>query len=81
MSLPSDTWITTEDHAFGPTMDQKILPSGSFVRPIAFCYLPEEIRNKELDKVVYSRINLDNFVFCYTHYGIIVISRDILRKI
>lgn len=52
----------------------KVLPSGSYVRPLELHYVPQHVLDKYL--------GFDNkqHVFCYTHFGIIPIARYLLRE-
>lgn len=76
--MKTPDYIITEEHThrIGP-LDERILPKGSFVRPIQYCYLPAHVKNDSQWK----DINLDTHVFCYTHFGIIAIERKILREV
>ena len=72
------TYITTR----GFTLDRglgkdKFLPVGSFVTPIKFRYLPQHIKDSPDFRSFKSGVDL----FCYTHYGIVVLPVAIIRKV
>lgn len=53
---------------------RKVLPAGSFVRPINIEYVPKHILKENPD------LNQKIWVFCYTHYGIVPIPREIVEE-
>ena len=55
----------------------KVLPAGSFVRPIRRCWLPEHILNSN----EYKHFNPYTEVYCYASCGIICIPISKMRKI
>lgn len=57
--------------------DYKVLPAGSFVRPIEVQYVPKHV----LDKTQYRSFNKDVQVFCYCKYGIIPIDKSKFREV
>lgn len=60
--------------AFGSAIE---LPEGTFVRPIEVIWLPTHI----LQSSDYKFFKPEKEVFVYTRYGIIVVPRDIIRKV
>lgn len=69
---------TTEEHKFSKNVfDQKILPAGTFVKPISLRWLPSHI----VDSSDYRwfREGTDQFVYC--NLGIIVIPKKIIKEL
>lgn len=52
----------------------KVLPEGSFVRPIDPRWIPKHIAE------MYPGFDKVNQVFAYTHYGIVVIPKTLMRQ-
>jgi len=71
-------YITKEDHqiSYG-SYDKKLLPMGSFVKPIYEYYLPRHI--KESDD--FKQLNRDTQVYVYCRFGIVIIPKSIIREI
>lgn len=76
--MKTPDYILTEDfnHYMGPH-DSRKLPAGSFVRPIEFRWLPKHIQ--ESPDGIWNKFHSDK-IYCYTHYGIILIPKNILRE-
>lgn len=55
--------------------DTKVLRAGSFVQPIDIYYIPKHIKDN------YKFFDTEKETFCYTHYGIIVIPRNLIRMV
>ncbi len=72
MALP--TYITNEDF---PIAQNKVLPVGSFVKPIDEYWLPKHIK----DKPEHIWINRDKEIYCYCHFGIVILPIKIIRKV
>jgi hypothetical protein len=76
MSVKVPEFVLSEDHRITTSiLDIKIIPAGSFVKPIQYCYLPQHIKdaNKWHDPT--------KQIFCYTSEGIISIPLNIIREI
>ncbi len=56
---------------YGP-QDERVLPSGTFVRPVQTCYLPKHV----LEHPMWKWFNPDHEVFVYTRYGILAVRKD-----
>lgn len=54
---------------------QKVLPAGSFVRPIERTYVPKHVLVKYKDS------SSEYYEFCYCYYGIIPVPKSYLRQI
>lgn len=70
----------SEDYSFAQGVkhyDVKTLPSGSFVRPVNFEYVP----NFVLEDPRWRWFNKDIEVFCYTRFGFLAIPKASLREI
>lgn len=79
-SLPTPNFIITEDHTYGEdssrwSMESKILPKDSFVRPIDILYVPKHVKEKWVG------VNLKTHVYCYTRAGIMPIPRNIITQV
>ena len=62
-----------EPHAFGSGLaETKELPAGSFVKPIERRYLPAHVLADPRWRLM---VDNDDFVFCYTNFGIVPILR------
>ena len=68
-------FVLNEDFFFGPSNDQKVIPAGSFVRPIEFKYVPKETISRA---GFFSKADSQ---FCYTRYGILIIPKILIRSI
>ncbi len=67
------TYVTKNDTTiYEGATGNKILPAGSFVRPIEWCWVPKHI----LDDSRFKYGNIDLEVMCYTRYGFVKIRRD-----
>lgn len=53
----------------------KVLPSGSFVRPVEVKYVPKHVLEK------YDNFNASYYVFIYTSYGFIVTEKSNIREV
>jgi hypothetical protein len=73
--LPTPNYILTEQVTIGNGFsDPKILPAGTFVRPIDKRWVPKHVLDSNMwfnDKVE---------VFCYTRFGIVPIAQKMLRR-
>lgn len=75
MSLPTPNYVLTKEHSFG--RDGNKLLAGTFVRPIALCYVPSHIIEHPDNKW----FNSDTEEYYYTRVGIIKIPKDYVRKV
>lgn len=57
--------------------DVKIIPAGTFVKPIELRYLPKHV----VDDPRWNEYDVEISVFCYTSYGIIPLPRSLLRTV
>lgn len=71
------TYILKEPYRFGPLHDMKEMPQGSFIRPIELCYVPKHCFSGPA-ATYYSK---ERDVFCYTHYGIIPIPKNLVVEV
>jgi hypothetical protein len=67
---------TTEDFNLGTGMDPKILPAGSFVRPVDLKWVPKHL----VESPDHRFFNEEREVFAYCRFGFIVIPKRLLRK-
>lgn len=58
------------------TKEMKVLPSGSFVSPVHFKYVPKHV----LDNPKNKGFNENTEVFCYTKYGFVIVPKKALRE-
>lgn len=73
----ADYVLMEEFKIYGGPMDDKVLPAGSFVKPIVLYYVP-----KHVTEAYHNRwFNQDREQYCYTHFGIVAIPKDKIRKI
>lgn len=70
-------FITTEDYKFGPLNDERVLPKGSFIKPIDVYYLPKHCYNYPTTMYY----NKDRDVFIYCRFGIITIPKKLVLEI
>lgn len=80
MSLPTPNYVLMSDvRTVLPRYPQKdvILPVGAFARPIEDTYLPTHIK----ETMAYKHRNEKLEVFCYTHYGIVSVPWNKLRRV
>lgn len=78
MSLPTPNYVTTVDITcvHGVT-GSKILPAGTFVRPVHIYYIPKHVKDDERwDYYVDGQ-----FEFYYTPLGFMLIDIEKIRKI
>lgn len=68
----TDCDVTVSTNRTGAT---KILPTGSFVRPISREYLPKHVLDKYKDCLS------DYYIFVFCHWGIIPVSKYYVREI
>ena len=69
--LTEDTQVRTH------TNNIKILPAGAFVQPIDWYYLPKHF--KESVQGIFMDHKKD--IVCYTHFGLQVLSRSVIRRV
>jgi hypothetical protein len=70
-TVKTENWITIEEVTIGHWGDTKVLPAGSYVKPIEHQWVPKWCFEKP-GAEFYNR-NVD--VFCYTQLGIYPIER------
>lgn len=74
--MPTDYILTEEVTVYAPLGKSKVLPAGSFVRPIRYEYIPQFIKEDSN----FSSFDPEVHVFCYTHFGITLIKKSIIRE-
>lgn len=73
MSLPTSNYVLEQDFKID---NSKVLPAGSFVRPIRYYYVPKHIKDE------YPWTSEEGTqTFCYTYYGIVAIPTEYIRKV
>ena len=75
--MPTPNFVLMDYFTSGSISDQKILPPGTFVRPIDVRYVPDHVLNDP--RWVF--FNKEKEVFCYTSIGIVAIKKDLLRQV
>lgn len=70
-SVKTENWITIENVEIGSWSDPKILPAGSYVKPIEKRYVPKWCL--ESPQASFFVEELD--IFCHTQFGIFSIPR------
>jgi hypothetical protein len=78
-SVPTPNYLTQEEYSVKVLGNDKVLPANSFVRPIEYTYVPKYL--KEIEDMPYQRFNPQTEVFCYTHWGIVVLPLKLLRRV
>ena len=78
-SLPTPNYVLNQrvEHRNGFT-DSFILEAGAFVRPIDERWVPKHVLEDPRWQDKYKKAL---HIFCYTHYGIIMVPRDALRQV
>lgn len=78
MSYPrTPNYVLTESFNCTPgSYTSQLLPEGSFVRPIAFDYVPRHIT----ENPKYYHFDSKREVFVYTKFGIVAVPKNILRE-
>lgn len=74
------TYITTEDISIKNGQyghDSKILPKGSFVKPLHYDYVPKHVKENK----TWAFFDKKTDVFAYTHFGIIAIPKNYIREV
>lgn len=79
--MKTPNYVLKEEHKYpsakGSMHDLKVLPIGSFVRPIEPQYVPKHVIDDERWRWFAPKVE----VFAYTSQGIIVIPRNIIREV
>lgn len=76
--MKTPNYVTTEDCKLDQgKFSAKILPVGTFVRPINNEYLPRHIKESDM----YFWIKTGEYVYVYCSYGIVLIPKDIVREV
>jgi len=60
----------------GDNQSSLVIPAGSFVKIIEKKYVPKHV----IDRGSNQSLNLDIYVYCYTHFGIHPLRYDWLRR-
>lgn len=66
-----------KDYKVSAGWNEVVLPVGSFVKPLELTYLPQHIK----DGNDYRWYTPSKEVFVYCHYGIVLLPRDLIRRI
>jgi hypothetical protein len=78
MSIPTPNYVLTEELSMADGRGgHKVLPSGSFIRPIDKKYLPKHV----LEDDKFKGYNIDSYEFCYSSAGIILVHKSQLRQV
>jgi hypothetical protein len=77
MSERTPNFVTNEpiDINYGK-YDTKVIPVGSFVRPIEYQYVPKHI----LDDKRWERFDKETEIFVFTRYGFVPVKRTSIRE-
>lgn len=77
-SSKTPNFVTIKEYTFLKSyFNEKVLPAGTFVRPISLKYLPDHIKNTA-DYLWFSDTK-EMFVYC--SMGIVCIPKDIVRQL
>lgn len=71
--MATPNYILKEDHIYAHgtwNTESKILPGGSFVRPIEWCYVPQHVKDNWIG------FDQKTHVFAYTRRGILPLPRN-----
>lgn len=75
--LPTPNFVTTEAYKISLRGGRdKELPVGSFVRPLDIAYVPKHVTEDNSSRWFME----ERDVYCYTHFGIAILPKRILRK-
>lgn len=78
MAIKTANYTIIEEHRIlTPDWKEKIIPAGTFVKPIHIYYLPDHI--KKTNDYKYFVSATEQFVYC--SYGIIVVPKHIIREL
>lgn len=79
MSIKTANYILTRDVTCfnGYLLDPKVVPQGSFVKPVDVYYVPHHIIELPENRLADFSTN----VFCYTRIGFVLIPREYLREV
>ena len=82
MSLATPNYLTTASiNILDGSGGTQTLPVGSFVRPIDPYYLPKHIKEKASGTGFTWGVNLGTHSWYFTHYGIVILPINIVRKL
>lgn len=71
------TYLTTEESVVYQGAQRLTLPANAFIKPIEDVYLPAHIKNSES----YKFYNPTTEVYVYCSFGIVLLSKQIIRKV
>lgn len=74
----SPEFVLSDTQTVGSAQDAKILPIGTFVKPIERHYLPKHVLE---DYRWRYETNDERYVFCYTQHGIVPILKEKVRQL
>lgn len=76
MSLPTPNYFLMSEYSLNILgRDPITLPSGSCCRPITACYVPKDVLEYWSSKGYHK----DSYDWCYTRFGIIPITKGLIR--
>jgi hypothetical protein len=77
--MKTPNYKISEDFSFvcNDLWDKKIIPAGTFVRPIELQYVPQHIK----DWFFHKFFDEEKEIYVYCSYGMIAIPRKLLREV
>lgn len=76
--MKTPDYVLSEKYTYSNGADTITLDKGMFVRPIKQDYLPRHIL---ADKTWQPYLRSPSYVFCYTRYGIIPVTKNIVERV
>jgi hypothetical protein len=77
-SMPTPNYVLMEDYQINlDAHDIKVLPQGTFARPIEYQYVPKHV----VENPLWRYYNKDRDVFVYCRAGIVLVPKKILRQV
>lgn len=71
-------YVMVEDYV-PPAGQEKMVPKGAFIRPVDWYYLPRHI--KDANDYSYYLTNRDEYCYCFTRHGLMVVPIKKFRKL
>ena len=76
--MKTPDYVLSEDFKkLDANWEAKIIPAGTFVRPIDERYVPDHVKKDRLNMLM----RTEHDVYCYTPMGIILIPFAIIRRV
>lgn len=72
-----DYVLTEEINILDERWNKIPIPSGTFMRPIDFRYVPKHV----IDNPLHRWFNKDTEVFCYCYMGIVIVDISKIREV